>query len=213
MDKRWCIFDRQCKSEPREQHSPFLLRLSALYFAEFVYAFHIYTEVTLMRAVQRLQAVIDRLNYDFAAFTVEDFLQHLECRHQRRIQVIALPFAPEIDGVWIPAQSTDYIFVNQALLPFHRDHTILHEVAHLLLQHRGFTVRQVLDEALWRALGDTPVEGYLRAAAPLNAAQDEEAESFVLLIQREVIRAQRLRGEPTSIAAMRPFVHALDFSG
>ncbi|WP_343419781.1 ImmA/IrrE family metallo-endopeptidase [Candidatus Flexifilum breve] len=118
-------------------------------------------------------------------------------------------------GLWVPAPTTDYIFVNTHLLPAHRVHTLLHEIAHLLLNHRGVDIRSVLGEPVWQALGLSSGSGHLRSTALNDSPEDEEAEVFVLLIQQRVARARRLQelyGESTSLPAMRPYVHGLDLN-
>lgn len=173
------------------------------------------TVTSLMRAERDLQAVIERLHYDFTAFDIQHFFQHLQQQRQRRIQVVDFPFTAEIYGLWVPAPTADYIFVNAHLLPAHRVHTLLHEIAHLLLNHRGIDIRSILGEAVWQALGISSDSGHLRASAPSESVEDEEAEIFVLLIQQRVTRARRLQelyGEPTSLVAMRPYVHGLDLN-
>ena len=173
------------------------------------------TVITLKRAERELQAVIERLHYDFTAFDIQNFLQHLQQQRQRPIQVVDFPFTAEIYGLWVPAPTTDYIFVNAHLLPAHRVHTLLHEIAHLLLNHRGVDIRSILGEPVWLALGLSSGTGHLRSVALNDSPEDEEAEVFVLLIQQRVARARRLQelyGESTSLPAMRPYVHGLDLN-
>lgn len=168
-----------------------------------------------MRVRHRVQAVIDHLHYDFTAFDIQHLLHHLQTQRNRPIQVIDFSFAQEIYGVWIPAEGADYIFVNANLLPAHRVHTLLHEIAHMLLNHRGIDVREVLGETLWSALGVSSTDGHLRAATPSEAIVDDEAEVFVLLFQQRVTHARRLQelfGEPTSLPSMQPYVSSLDFN-
>ncbi|MBK8030478.1 MAG: ImmA/IrrE family metallo-endopeptidase [Chloroflexi bacterium] len=104
------------------------------------------------------------------------------------------PFTAEIYGLWVPAPTTDYIFVNAHLLPAHRVHTMLHEIAHLLLNHRGVDIRSVLGEPVWQALGLSSGTGHLRSVALNDSPEDEEAEVFVLLIQQRVARARAVAG-------------------
>ncbi len=170
---------------------------------------------TLLRPKRHLEAVIDRLQYDFTAFDVQHFLNHLQVQRQHPIHVIDFPFAPEIYGLWVPAEGADYLFVNAHLLPAHRVHTLLHEIAHMLLNHRGIDVRTILGDTLWKTLGVPATAGHLRAATPSDSVQDEEAELFVLLIQQRVTRARRLQelyGEATSLPLMRQYVQGLDFN-
>lgn len=38
-------------------------------------------------------------------------------------------------GIWIASETSDHIFYEAATSPLHRDHIILHEVSHMLLNH------------------------------------------------------------------------------
>lgn len=174
------------------------------------------TEITRTR--ECIQASIDALGYDFNAFEMEGFLKHVETVRKRPLIVRYVPFSHDLFGLWYPTERVDYIFVNANLHATHQIHTLLHEVAHMLLEHRGTNLRDFLGPDLVRELDISTGDGHLRAAGsllPVNDRQEREAELFVLLIQRKLVMAQRLHelyGEPTSIAAMHPYVRGLDFN-
>ncbi len=165
-----------------------------------------------------VQAVVEGLGYAFDHFEVEDFQQHVAARRGRPLKVYYIPLSPELFGFWYPAELTDYIAVNANLLPVHRIHTLLHEIAHMLLGHRGMDLRDLFGSDIAHKLGISLGEGHLRAAttiADTDNLQEREAELFVLLIRRKLVTAQRLHelyGEPTSIPAMQPYVRGLDFN-
>ncbi len=170
---------------------------------------------TLMRDERTLEAVIDLLHYDFTAFDIQHFLTHLQRHRQRPIIVNDLSFDSSLYGLWAPTDEVDYLFVSEKLLPMHQVHTLLHECAHLLLNHRPVDLSKVFPEEVWKALGIQPGYGYLRAADAVDSEQEEEAEVFVLLIQRRVTEANRLRelyGDSTSLVAMQRYVNTLDFN-
>ena len=39
--------------------------------------------------------------------------------------------------MWIATDEADYIFHEEGTTPFHKTHIVLHEIAHMLLDHRG----------------------------------------------------------------------------
>lgn len=165
-----------------------------------------------------VDAAIDALAYDFTAFDIEDFLRHIAQRRNRPLRVHTVPLVPELFGFWYPTRETDFIAVNANLNYVHQLHTLLHEVAHMLLGHRGTDLRTLLPDDLLRQLNIVHAEGHLRAASTIdqtNNSQELEAEQFVMGIRRKLVAARRLQelyGEPTSNAELRPYVHGLDFN-
>ncbi len=183
-----------------------------------VYEFHIAMRknvTTLRRDERNLEAVIDALHYDFTAFDIQHFLTHLQQYRQRPIILGELSFDSELHGMWVPEDDVDYLFVSGKLLPFHRVHTLLHESAHMLLNHTRIDLSKVFPEALAKALDIQSPKGHLRSGDTLDNDDDEEAERFVMLIQQRVTEANRLRelfGEPTSLSAMTRYVRPLDYN-
>ncbi len=179
---------------------------------------------TLTRARRnQIDAIIDLLDYDFATFEIEHFCQHIERLHQRPIIVTHWRLAPDLFGMWFAGAQRDYIFINASLHPIHQTHTLLHELAHLFLKHRGIGLDEVnldpeLAEALRQLLTPAPTTGHFRSAQRvlLETPEEVEAELFVILIQKRVLHAQRMNElygpEVTSIESMRPYVNALNFN-
>lgn len=162
----------------------------------------------------QIQSIIDSLHYDFATFNISHFLHHLEIHRHRSLNVSYVALAPELFGLWSPGQSQDYVFINSTLHPAHQIHSLLHEIAHLLLGHRGVDLEQALGTSLYTALKLHSGEGHLRSSmVTADPVQETEAEVFVLLIHRRVLKANRLRelyGEVTSLQEMRWYTRALD---
>lgn len=165
-----------------------------------------------------VQAVVEGLAYDFDHFEIEDFQRHVAGKRHRPLNVRYVPLPAEIFGFWYSTAHTDYIVVNANLHPAHRIHTLLHELAHMILGHHGMDLTILLDENLVRQLEVISSEGHLRSAATIDQEsnpQEQEAEEFVLIIRRKLVTAHRLQelyGEPTSIDTLRPYVRGLDFN-
>jgi len=164
-----------------------------------------------------IQQRIDALHYDFKAFTLEAFLIWIGEKRKRSIQVYDVGFTSQLFGFWCPTESQDYIFVKASLHPTHRIHVVLHEIAHILLNHKGFKLEEVLTPALLSELAHPATNAYLRAPAsyPSTAIEEQEAECFVALIQQRLMKLNRLRelyGEGTSIPALKPYAHGFDFT-
>lgn len=165
-----------------------------------------------------VQAVVEGLGYNFDKFEIEDFQRHIARQQKRPLSIHYVTLAPDLFGFWYPTETTDYIAVNANLHPAHRIHTLLHELAHILLGHHGRDLRSILGEDRILQLGTLAGAGHLRSAATINQEndpQEREAEEFVLLIRHKLVTAHRLQelyGEPTSIDTLRPYVRGLDFN-
>ncbi len=163
----------------------------------------------------RVEAVVDELGYDFGRFEVPNFLRHVSEHRGRPLQVYYRPLSPGLFGCWWSTEYMDHIVVSSNLHPIHQIHTLLHETGHILLGHRGKNLADLLGKELVRELGFSMGDGHLRTKQNTlqeRDPQEREAEQFVLLVQRELVMAQRLHelyGEPTSIDAMRPYTSAL----
>ena len=165
-----------------------------------------------------VEFAIDVLGYDFKAFNIDDFLHHIALQRNRPVSVRTVPLSPDLFGFWYPTRETDFIAVNANLHHVHQLHTLLHELAHLLLGHRGMDLRLLLAEDLIQQLNIIQAEGHLRSASTIDQAhnsQEREAEQFVMAIRRKLVAARRLQelyGEPTSNAMLRSYVRGLDFN-
>lgn len=106
-----------------------------------------------------------------------------------------VPLAPELFGFWYPTTTTDFIPINANLHPAHRIHSLLHELAHMLLGHRGIDLRKLIDENLIHQLGVLAGEGHLRSAATIDQEtdpQEREAEEFLMIIRRKLVTVASL---------------------
>lgn len=95
----------------------------------------------------------------------------------RPIRVIEWPLPlPGPMGVWIAREHDDVIVVQEAATGGHRDHIVLHELAHILCEHEGIPLRgyesQFLSEFDDQAAGAAPV----RFRSVYDSASEREAE-------------------------------------
>lgn len=96
-----------------------------------------------MRAFSRLRLLCERRLGDIpvpAPFDLESFAASVSRRRSRRLRVLELPGLDGTDalsGAWVADDETDYILVDAAASPWHRNLIGLHEIAHLLCDHRA----------------------------------------------------------------------------
>lgn len=169
-----------------------------------------------MTISKTLKEVIDQLGYDFSQFELAHFIQHIEQLQRREILVMALPFEPGLSALWIRAETADYIFYNARTHPVHQLHNILHELAHIILNHSCHAIDQALPPDILSLTRAAHPQGRLRKADPhLRMDQEErEAEAFVFLIQKRLMaanRMNRLMGQSSSINALRRWVDSMAF--
>ncbi len=161
---------------------------------------------------QRIQFVLDSLCYDFDAFEVDHFVHQLEHLRGRSIIRVSYNFDAGLTGLWIPAETADYIFYTQFTHPIHQAHIMLHEVAHMVLGHHCKRIDQILPTELINTFRLSN-EFLSRSSQDLETDFDEqEAEAFVYLIQQRVVAAKRFsqltRGQ-SSIEGLDHFTDSL----
>ena len=160
-------------------------------------------------ATSTAQRVLERLDYDFDHFELDHFVSYVEQIRARKIYPIPCDLTGELTGLWIPGESLpiDFVIYRADTHPMHQAHIILHELAHMLLEHPPRSLNQLVSPELLQQL-NLGSQGHVRSL--LNPDQYErEAEAFVRLIQQRVVRAKRLEELTTadsSIEALRPFV-------
>lgn len=122
-------------------------------------------------------------------FDVRIFTSTLSDRRCRPIVLQPMPLLGEPFGAWIEEASVDVVFYEQRTTPLHQQHIILHELGHVLCDHRG-----IADIELAKSLSsDTglPVER-LRALRDgrYTGEEEQEAEMIATLILARVMDAQ-----------------------
>jgi hypothetical protein len=71
-------------------------------------------------------------------FCLEEFATTVAALRERPLRVFPLPGLDDEDapsGAWVATDSTDFVFVDAAASPWHRDLIVLHEIGHILLDH------------------------------------------------------------------------------
>lgn len=165
----------------------------------------------MLLSQQKVTACIHNLAYDFNHFVLKDFVRYTAVRRGKSIMIRRMPLDPDLFGVWIPTRDVDYVFVNNTLHPTHQIHTVLHELAHILLDHPRRSVEQILPPVLLELLEVESAEGsYARTLLIEDTPEEQEAEDFVFQIQAKVIEANRLHeltAVGSSIETLLPLIN------
>ncbi|TVR25295.1 MAG: hypothetical protein EA396_00155 [Anaerolineaceae bacterium] len=171
---------------------------------------------------RKVQQCFAGLDYDFTAFDIDHFIVYVQQLRQRPIISQSFPFSAGISGLWLEMATVDFIIYQSRTHPIHQTHIRLHEVAHMLLDHPRQPIRDSLPAEMLRELtaAGTPsqtMRGHLRMREVNRRcnAFEEEAEYFVELLQRRVVKADRLSEltrTGTSIRSLARYVDGLPYA-
>jgi len=133
---------------------------------------------------RRCQAVIDQLALPHP-LSVEVLCRHLAALRKRPLRLHPLP--PEAAttgtcGLWLATDAEDHIFYEQRTALLHQEHIVLHEIGHLLFDHKMLALD---GEAGWvMLLPDLDMSAVQQLLHRTNYAtdQEQEAELFASLL-------------------------------
>ncbi|MFG2042252.1 ImmA/IrrE family metallo-endopeptidase [Dactylosporangium sp. NPDC048998] len=132
--------------------------------------------VTLQRLRRELERKVDAMALP-RPLTIERLRESLQARRSRPLQVLPMPLpAGGPCGLWVSTAAADYIVVESDTSAAHQQHILLHEIAHVLLEHASTQV--LTDDAtalLMPHLDATTVEK-LMARTWFDEAAEREAE-------------------------------------
>jgi hypothetical protein len=136
----------------------------------------------------RCQAVIASLVVP-RPFSLDAFRMSLEGKRHRPLVLSAATMPPACTGLWISTERADYIFYEQDATPDDQLRIILHEVGHMVLNHRGipFTGRDVA--LLFLYLDPDMVTAALAGSASrtvYSETEEMEADTFTTLFLETV---------------------------
>jgi hypothetical protein len=115
-----------------------------------------------------------------AIATVHQLCMLLAAERQRPIHLEARPLPPPLAGLWLATRTTDYIFYADDAPPPLQEHTVLHELAHVLLGLQE-AVPPHLDA--WEAPVPVPaLTPEVVLAALTRSCYDDEQESMAELL-------------------------------
>jgi hypothetical protein len=123
---------------------------------------------------------------------INEFLDRLERHRRRGIDLCAISWSPgDSCGAWQQHPDHDVIAYAENTSGFHQDHIILHEVGHMISQHRGRCVFS--QEQAQRIAPDlTPVALAHLLDCSGAQAEEQEAETIAVLIHQRA----RIHPEP-----------------
>jgi|GEM_PF-5411255 len=135
-----------------------------------------------------VDAIFETLNFNWADFTLETFVAHVETLRNRSIELVGVPHLDV--PMCLKVGDSDFIYYPNTLTASKQIHDILHELSHILLGHidkeqdseRGIALH--LDLRL-RAYRSKTLDG-------VDLEQERDAEYLAYLIQLEISENNRL---------------------
>jgi hypothetical protein len=118
-------------------------------------------------------------------FDLAELCQMVSAQRGRPLQVRGIP-GPATHGrpcgIWIATAEGDWIFVDQDTSPLHRQHIVVHELAHMLCSHAAAVLPEnSMIAQLFPALSPAMVKTVLSRAS-YHSEHEREAEMLASLI-------------------------------
>jgi hypothetical protein len=148
-----------------------------------------------LRCEARLQ------QFDLSApFEIHAFSEKVAEQRGRPIVLHAVPGTAGACGVWVSTPSADLIFYEEHTSPLHRDHIILHELSHLMCDHRPVPVSEhEISQLLFPDVDPETVKLVLQRG---GYATEEEREAEILaslILERVAAGAPAHRSRPDDV--------------
>lgn len=125
-------------------------------------------------------------------FDIEKFAELVGERRGRPV-VLQPMVGAQPPAYCVPKTDVDVVRYEAGTGAFHRDHLILHELAHLLLEHDPGRFWDSGAEVLLPDLDLDVVRSRMFARGSYDCPAEHEAELFATLVQQEVWRRERHR--------------------
>jgi hypothetical protein len=157
----------------------------------------------------RCAQVINGLNVPHP-FDLEKFRSQLERQRDRPLRLVPIQSEPDSPcGLWVAMAEADYIFYDAATSPLHQIHIIVHEIGHLLLDHRGAAwITDALAGALMPDLDPALIRRTLGRTV-YTEIEEQEAETIAtMLLERASIPESELHTEHVFDPGLAPEVAA-----
>ncbi|MEU8032769.1 hypothetical protein [Streptomyces sp. NPDC049099] len=137
-------------------------------------------------------------------FSIESFCRHLSAQRQRPLYLHPLRAqeAPEgACGMWLATATDDHVFYERRTAPLHQDHIVLHEIAHMLLEHGAQpSGTDLADHPHVRALlPDLDPHLVRRLIGRTNYTRVEELEAEMLATLMRTRHSEPLRSRPGDV--------------
>jgi hypothetical protein len=149
-----------------------------------------YQEILTVEPSALAKKILNELNYDFRAFTIEHFISWIEEIKHRKIVLIPWKMPSGMFGAWMSDgdEPREYIFYRDNVTLLHQVHIQLHELAHYLCGHPTKSITRTSLQESKAGIRELPFDELVKLRSPEISAYEYDAESLASLIQEQVIR-------------------------
>ena len=149
-------------------------------------------------------------------FNLETFCRALAERRKRPLVLRAIDVPSGLGGFWVASPQADYILYQAGTSSLHRLHIILHELSHLICEHKPAPVTD--DEFLRIMLPDLSPRAFrhILKRAAYSTAEDQEAEMLATLLSARITHHSTEPGssdDPEVMEVSRRLVSTLEYGG
>lgn len=127
---------------------------------------------------RRCEQLVNQLGQDAFA-SIDDLVGAVATMRGRRLSIVPYPLdTPGMPcGVWVALPDVDVMFIEDRTSVLHREHICLHELAHVLCDHRGASggVGEKITDRLLPDLSPDAIDRVL-ARASYDTEEEREAE-------------------------------------
>lgn len=143
-----------------------------------------------MRSLRkRAEAKLEGLDVQ-QPFGLENLCLRLaECRG-RPVHLRAIALRARASGAWLATDRADYVFYEKETSAFHQEHIILHEIGHMLADHKPVTIIADDVSQLLTHL-DPALVGRILTRTGYSTNDEQEAEIFSSTVHRQLRGASR----------------------
>lgn len=156
---------------------------------------------------EAMKAKLNQMDFDFSQFTMERFVAYVEQERGRKILFIPYSMPVGMFGVWMSDadEPYEYVFYDRTAPPIHQIHIQLHELSHILNNHKTNSKdRANLEQILEKKDADF---------SPAYLKMEQEAETLAALIQEQAlryVRVQQLKAIVSSSEALTTHLKVLE---
>jgi hypothetical protein len=124
-------------------------------------------------------------------FDLDTFCEWLATARGRELLLLPVEFGCEISGLWLPLPDRDVVYYEASTTPAHRLNIVLHELAHMILDHPHdpVTVRALRNRLV--SFVDGEAFDRLFARTSFEDSAERDAEDLVVRILHEARRPTR----------------------
>lgn len=158
-----------------------------------------------MTPIEKAQAKLDELNYNFQSYDLDSFLAFINRFTERNISIDYVEILPSyLPGCWFTGGENDnreLILISNRAPKYIQEYTIFHELAHVLFRHKTASILELnffisslySNQVLYRDPNNIAEE---------NKPEEIEAETFAILVQQQLFKY----GRKTDLSGIEKFI-------